>query len=440
MLCHGELAARKPQPAHLTRFYVCIAGGSVAGALLISIVAPLVFNGFWEFNIMVTVVWVLLGWLLYRERGSLLHCGDWLQFGLVMWLLAYLLMQGLVSIFAPEWRDTWNPLLKVAIPGAAGGLLSLPIAWLMRSFNWPNSAVWPKISIIGIIFLAECFLVIRIRDYQSHAIYRDRNFFGSIRVNFYPPDEQSPPILQLQHGSINHGFEVLHPDWRNAPVSYYGEGSGVYQAITRHPRRIAGEPLRIAVLGLGIGTLAALAEPGDYIRFYEINPAVAALTEGDPPMFSYLANCRGKTDTVIGDARLLLQQEWNDHGSGQFDIIVADAFTSDAVPVHLMTREALLLYHRHLRDNDSIVLFNIANRFLDFGSLVANLARSTGTVAYRQRTPVRPPFYASTDWMIVLNPASTSASSVIPQDASPFSPTSSVLWTDSFSNLWQLLR
>jgi hypothetical protein len=440
LLCHGELAARKPDPAHLTLFYLCIAAGSVVGALLVSVVAPLAFTGFWEFNIMVTLVWAVLGWLLYRERGSLMHRGDWLHCWLVIWLAGYLALQAVLQLLWPEVRAAMGPLARVAIPAAAAGALSLLPALAARRIRWAQSPLWPRITVVGILFLAECFLLIRIRDFGSHTIYRDRNFFGSIRVNLYPPDAATPPILQLQHGRINHGFEILHPEWRTTAVSYYGEGSGVYAAITRHPRRLAGQPLRIAVLGLGVGTLAALAEPGDYVRFYEINPSVAALTRGDPPMFSYLLNCKGSHDTVIGDARLLLRQEWDADGSGRFDVIVADAFSSDAVPVHLMTREALQLYQRHLRDADSVVLFNIANRFLDFGSLVANLARSTDAVAYRARTPLRPPAHAATDWMLVFNPAGAAAGAILPADAAPFVPTSAVLWTDSFSNLWQLLR
>ena len=170
----------------------------------------------------------------------------------------------------------------------------------------------------------------------------------------------------LQHGRITHGLQFVDPVQSTWPISYYGPDSGIGLGVDALP---AG-PRRIGVVGLGTGTMAAFGRAGDYLRFYEINPQVQAVATS---WFSYLPKCQGKVEVAPGDARLTLEREPPQH----FDLLVLDAFSSDAIPVHLLTKEAFDVYGRHLNTN-GIIAVHISNHYLDLEPVVVNLARHFG--------------------------------------------------------------
>jgi hypothetical protein len=227
--------------------------------------------------------------------------------------------------------------------------------------------------------------------------------------------------------------------------------SGVGLALRRHPRRAAGgpaRPLRIGVTGLGAGGLAAYADTNDLIRFYEINPAVIACAgppaPGDAPptaaYFTYLADCPGTVQVVPGDARLSLEQELRASGSQRYDVLVLDAFSSDSVPVHLLTLEAFETYRAHLRDRDSIIAVNVSNRFLDLRPLIFSTAARIGMHAALFRNSGDPPHPAKSVWVLLTHNRAFFEANEIQERRALYRPPGDAVWTDAYSDLFRLLR
>ncbi len=440
MIGHGELYRLRPATSHLTLFYLMLALGGALGGIFVSLVAPVIFDNFWEFNIMATIAWVLIGILLLREKDSIFHQGDWWQLLVFTWLLAYMAVRISILIWLPQ-----NHALISSLPLHA--LLGLVLAWLVcfpiRKTRFARSAYWPRVAVVAVIFLAECFMLLRIRSDRAGAVVSERNFYGTLRVMLMPPlPGGRPASIQLMHGNINHGFQYADEKWSRVPVSYYGDTSGIDVAIRRHPRRLANpaEPLRIGVLGLGAGTIAAFGEKGDIIRFYEINPAVIRYSTAAKPIFRYLADSRGSTEIVEGDARLSMERELTAGQPGKFDVLVMDAFSSDSVPVHLLTREAFALYQQHLRDEDSVIAINISNRFLDFRDLVSSQAGEIGLSPILIHVRDMTVSHGPSSWMILSRSQPFLKDPVLHERGAPWIPRREVIWTDSFSNLFQILR
>lgn len=440
MVGHGELVRLRPATAHLTLFYLMVALGGALGGIFVGLIAPLVFDNFWEFNVMATVAWALLGWLLLREKDSLFHRGDWWQLLLLGWFFCYLAIR-----LGSELRLSHGHWFAGQLPLQA--LLALVAAWLVcfpiRHTRFARSKYWPRVTVVAIIFIAECFMLWRIRSERVGTIVMERNFYGSLRVSAFPArNKQFPAWLQLTHGNINHGYQFIDKSLARKPVSYYGDTSGIDVAVRHHPRRLASPPmpLRIGVLGLGVGTMAAFGEPGDLVRFYEINPAVIRYSTAAKPIFRYLADSPATIEIVAGDARLALERELANGQPGQFDVLVMDAFSSDAIPVHLLTREACALYKKHLRDDDSILAINISNRFLDLRDLVGSQAKELGMLPLLCRTTDQTVTHGPSSWMILSRSLPFLRDPAVHQSGAPWIPKREVIWTDSFSNLFQILR
>ena len=424
MIAHGELYRLRPATSRLTLFYLMLALGGALGGIFVSLVAPMIFDNFWEFNIMATVAWVLIGILLLREKESIFHRGDWWQLWMFTWLLAYMAV-------------------RICFHAGIALFLSWLICFPIRKTRFARSSYWPRIAVVAVIFVAECFMLMRIRGDRNGAIVSDRNFYGTLRVVVTPPIPGNRPVsIQLTHGNINHGFQYVGQEWSRVPVSYYGDTSGIDLAIRRHPRRLAdpSQPLRIGVLGLGVGTMAAFAETGDHTRFYEINPAVIRYSTDRKPIFRYLADSRGSTEIVEGDARLSLERELATGQPGKFDVLVMDAFSSDSVPVHLLTREAFALYQKHLRDEDSVIAINISNRFLDFRDLVSSQAKEIGMSPFLIHVRDVTVSHGPSSWMILSRSQSFLKDPLLAERGAPWIPRREVIWTDSFSNLFQILQ
>src|SRR3569623_1596913 len=290
MTCHGELVRSRPDPRRLTLFYLVIAVGGALGGLFVAIIAPAVIKGYWEYQISLAACAALALVGYNRDPGSILYAQ--------------------------------RPLL------AWGGL-------------------WSALFALCVFLGAQAYEV------QEHALETTRNFYGVLRVTNHET-EDSPPRLyrSLVHGRIMHGQQFLEGQMRFRPVSYYGPDSGVGRAINSHPRRYEAETkgprFKIGVVGLGAGTLAAQAKAGESIVFYEINPDVVRLAE---TWFTYLEDCSADKEIILGDARTQMQLELDRGRSQQFDVLAIDAFSSDAFPMHLLTREAFAIYRRQLRDD-----------------------------------------------------------------------------------------
>jgi hypothetical protein len=244
------------------------------------------------------------------------------------------------------------------------------------------------------------------------------------------------------HGRILHGFQLRTEPYDHVPTAYYGRNSGVGLAIAQATAaaRSARRSLNVGTVGLGVGTLAAYARPGDSFRFYEINPKVIAIAT-NPAYFTFLARSAGQLQIVSGDARLSLEREAGRGELQNFDVLVLDAFSGDAVPVHLLTLEALAVYRKHLRPQSGILAIHITNTYLDLRPVVFAAAAHDHLNSIWIQTQSDGLVTSDSEWMllsegelpkgnIASSPAS-SASTVSPR----FRP-----WTDDYSNLLQVLK
>jgi hypothetical protein len=374
MVCHGEVVRRKPAPRHLTAFYLHVAAGGAAGGLFAGVLAPALFRDLWELPL-----------------ALLAACG----FAVAVVLRA-------ARARPEQLRDGGRRLLRLLAPAY---LVALAIA-------------------LGHHVYTELDPFLRV----------ERSFFGVLRVD----REVSPsgkPRLRLRHGRILHGLQFTDPDLARLPTTYYGAGTAVDLAIRHHPRR-ARAPMRLGFVGLGAGTLAAHAAPGDTVRFYEIDPDVVALSTGPSPIFTYLRDCRGDVEIALGDARVNLERE----PAQQFDLLALDAFSSDSIPVHLITLEAAQLYLRHLAP-DGILAIHISNRHLYLEPVVRGLAVALGLTALRIDNPAKDDIVWRSEWMLLArNPAALLAPEILRAASPPAADQPYPLWTDAFSNLLEVFR
>lgn len=270
-------------------------------------------------------------------------------------------------------------------------------------------------------------------------IHVSRGFFGVLRVDT-DVDEADDHLTRLRHGRIIHGLQYDDPDLAREPTSYYGPGSGVGLAIGTHRRREQGQPLQLGFVGLGAGTLATYVFEGDTARFYEIDPDVVGLSSGPEPLFTYLRDARGRVEVAIGDARINLERE-PDRG---FDMLALDAFSSDAIPTHLLTVEAVDLYLRHLRNADSLIAVHISNRYLDLEPVVRGIAEARGLFVLRVENDEDGERIYSSDWMLLAtqDAALDRVRARTGATETPAAPHEGAwpLWTDGYSNLVEVLK
>jgi SAM-dependent methyltransferase len=272
-------------------------------------------------------------------------------------------------------------------------------------------------------------LACNVHSYNQDAVLTVRNFYGGLRVKQLH-DWLKQPYRELYHGKIEHGAQFLSPPKSLLATTYYAENSGVGIAL----RYFGGAPKRVGAIGLGAGTLAAYGNAGDYFRFYEINSLVASIAHNQ---FSYLRDTPAKVDVVMGDARLSLAGE----SSQWFDLLVVDAFSGDAIPVHLLTREAFALYFRHLKPG-GILAVHTSNTYLDLAPVVKLGADNL-------RCPVRlltndddlRKLVDASDWVLVTHNQDflRSLDTTTLQDQIVV-PRGLRLWTDDYNNLFQILR
>ena len=291
--------------------------------------------------------------------------------------------------------------LRVSVGGALGGIfVNLIAPFIFTGYfelQWGIFACWVLLAILTVYFkptelkprayqasvaiIAACTIAVGYYTtmsraaYSSKALYETRNYYGILRVNESDKDDERNHAYNLIHGQIYHGWQFTNPDLRLTPTSYFTRESGVGLAFLLHPSRP--DPLKVGVLGLGVGTVAAYNQDGDNLRFYEINPAVVALAEGLGGYFSYLTDAAGEITVVLGDARLSLEKELEAGQNQEFDLLLMDAFSSDSVPVHLLTKEAFEIYLQHLNPN-GILAINITNRHLDLQPVVVKAAKEFG--------------------------------------------------------------
>jgi hypothetical protein len=277
--------------------------------------------------------------------------------------------------------------------------------------------------------------------YYEDAVAVSRSFYAVTRI----VEQQSPlgeASYSLFHGQTLHGLQsTIHP---NLPTTYFGDSSGIgilmlnYTRSSLSNRDLSGR--QIGVLGLGAGTLAAYGQNGDKIRFYEINPDVTKFASGENAFFTYLEDSSAEIEILSGDARITLEEELQQLGSHNFDILVMDAFSSDSVPVHLLTREAFELYLAHLRSG-GVLAVNITNRFVDLKPVLQGIAQVHELhLAVIHDTPRDPALQMSTWVLLSSDQGQFERPPISLVRSEELDPTATSLWTDDFSNLFELVN
>ncbi|MGH6623356.1 MAG: fused MFS/spermidine synthase, partial [Burkholderiaceae bacterium] len=362
-------------------------------------------------------------------------------------MMAVLFCNGELAHRKPAPRYLTHFYLTIALGGALGGLFvglvaprifpnyyELPLALVLlcvlaiiatRNNRW---LIGPSI----IATLATGWFAVEYLNFmRNDVVFMERNFYGSLRVR-----EQGTGDLQVRrllHGVILHGEQSTIAADRLEPGTYYARTSGVGRAI--ESRQGAG-PVRIGVVGLGVGTTSAYGRAGDVVRFYEIDPDVLALARSH---FSYLTSSPATLEFVIGDARLSMERELTTGKPQKYDVLAIDAFSSDSIPVHLITREAIELYMQHLAPN-GLLAVHVSNRFLDLKPVLANIAAAAGLQARLVTdSPSEPSPGSHTDWVLIAR--SDAAFSDALETAEPIAPNPRMsLWTDQFNNLLDVLK
>jgi SAM-dependent methyltransferase len=287
----------------------------------------------------------------------------------------------------------------------------------------------PLIAVAATLGLAV-FVGLQIYKSTEDARLQVRNFYGALKVTDTGLPLELDARRQLTHGTISHGEQFLNPTRRSLPTTYYGPHTGIGVAIREKQKNGA---VRIGVIGLGTGTVAAYGRWGDYIRYYEINPLVEWIAH---TQFTFVGDCKGKLEIAMGDARLSLEREQPEN----FDVLAVDAFSSDSIPVHLLTREAMQLYFRHLRP-DGILAVHISNRYLDLEPVLEGEAKALGKTAREIDTDDddATDVFAAT-WILVVAPPAQFDSALIAASKPLHSNKTVRLWTDDYSNLFRILK
>ncbi|MCR8958261.1 fused MFS/spermidine synthase [Variovorax sp. S2] len=290
--------------------------------------------------------------------------------------------------------------------------------------------LWLRLSGVALAACCVFFLVAQIRSDRLGARHLVRSFYGALIT--FDVRRANPPsyVRLLSHGSIKHGEQFLDPLRRREPTTYYGATSGIGRAMAAAPDG----PRRVGLIGLGAGTLATYGRSGDVYRIYEINPQVFELADSE---FTFLRDSSAQTERVLGDARLALERE----APQGFDLLAVDAFSGDAVPVHLLTAEALDVYLRHMKP-DGIVAFHVSNRYLELAPVVARIAALKGVHAVLVSDDAKESKWLnSTDWVLVARDPAVLVREPLRGAASPIAlPADTRPWTDDFNNLLGVIK
>jgi len=460
MVCHGELARLKPGASHLTEFYLLMSLGGALGGLLVSLVAPQVFVTYleWPLGLIVCFMVAWLAWGSWVWRASMLKLGLALAALFVVLWLSYLWAVNYAAPVAETkaWTTTLAEIMADVVKNTWLWLKGLPkeVYWLLRPLNgWPLLALCgglttivvlvgfiiyrqPRRTLHVIVLLVSMVPAMVSFDYlQKQTLVVDdrlervRNFYGAVNVDEDFDEGLGSKFRTLTHGGIIHGMQNLAPVLREEPVTYYGRESGIGKALETLSAR---PEARVGIVGMGAGTAACYAKAGQAWRFYEINPEIPRLARKH---FTYLADgeARGaKIDTVLGDARLMLEREPDQ----KFDVMLLDAFSGDAIPMHLLTKEAFAIYKRHMKP-DGIIAVHVTNSYLALAPVEQKLAEDIGWKTTSDNTEEESDQDSTEYVLVTLNEPFLQANPAHEPEAKE--PKDVPLWTDRRHDLFQIL-
>lgn len=414
LYCHGELARARPHPGFLTGFYLWIAVGGLLGGVFNALVAPLVFTTVAEYPLVIVLA---LGIPPLRDAVGAKTAGSRLSMALLPLPGAVL---AATFLLAQRSQYPWAHQGPFQV-----GLLSLA---LLSCLVFRKQAVRFGVA-VGAVLLSAHYA----GPQGLPELHRERNFFGTLSVSTVA----NGTIHILRHGTTNHGAQDREPENRRRPLTYYTAEGPLGDYFWAFGEALAGK--RIAVVGLGAGSVAAYGQRGQEITFYEIDPAVERIAR-DGRFFTFLADSEAKVAVVIGDARLKLAEA----PDGAYSLIVLDAFSSDAIPVHLLTREALALYLRKLEEGGAL-LIHFTNRNLLLEPLLAGLARDARAVCLVRNDRTAPSAESvrlkiPSDWAVIVRRPEDLGNLVVYPGWDLPDTGRTVLWTDEYSSILGLIQ
>ena len=410
---HSRLYDTRPEPARLTQFYLVVSAGGALGGAFTALVAPLLFDWTWEHP------------MLMVAAAALLPLGAW--------------QGGLRQVFADD-RMHRIALVVLLFVVFAGGMV------LRRDTQF--ALQWSGIHLAGFVLLVAAGMLLAARRWSYVGACaallatlgglqqwqttmegaRSRSYFGIYTMRDLPSGDR-----QLMHGTTLHGVQRHRRGAEQAPTTYYGPSSGAGLALSS-AERLFGDHARIGIVGLGVGTLACYRRPGQRWTFFEIDPEVLAYSRRHH--FTFLDRCAPDAPVVIGDARLNLAEL----PRGSLDILVVDAFSSDAIPLHLLTREAYAVYFRALAP-DGFLLVHISNRFVDLEPVLATLAREIGASAAMRLDQQRlGGVLSSSDWVAFARDPQRLRELTSGRAWRPLEPGRATVWSDDYASIVPYLR
>lgn len=469
LLCHQGLAARRPPPDRLTEFYLLLSLGGVLGGSFNALLAPVIFDNVTEYPLVLILAlfarpraesegkrWLVDDGSAFFARGGV-HwiLGAWRRFG--VWVMSALFQRvptdqpGKAALARPAPTDIYCALTAIVLaiipPLLYIGLRASPDLREVIHWDMASKAAYTLFAVAGVMaFLARkqrnlMILALAVLSFTAHSIANrqdwiagDRSFFGVLRVARYDEPRLSAPVYTLMHGTTLHGAQVQGGPNRCLPMLYYSTKTPLGQAMLKVQGNKPGGVVA-GVVGLGTGAMASYIRPQDRLTYYEIDPLVRRMSTGPGSQFTFVDQCAdGPVEVVMGDARLSLAKE----PAGKFDILIIDAFSSDAVPTHLLTVEAIRTYLRALKP-DGVVVLHLSNRNLEITQPAIAAARAIGAPAMFQ-------VYYEADDAPIMAEASTEALLLSPTPAGtlPFAvdplweePQETTVrpWTDDYTNL-----
>lgn len=415
---HTALHRVRPAPAHLTGFYLAMALGGALGGVFAGLISPIVFDWTWEYPLLILAAGALVP-QLYLSGGfrALWHRkvrGVPVAFAAVLGILSVAV---LLHAFGPQWLPSAVATGALFVLIGALGLIALGTRFAYLAILATGIAIFGGWNALQV---------------SLEPGMRMRSYFGVYTITDYPDRRV------LAHGTTVHGLQLRgSPERERLTTTYYAAGSGVGQALIA-AREIYGPHVRIGIVGLGTGTLACFALPRQEWRFYEIDPAVVTLAR-DSGRFTYLSRCAPQAKIVLGDARLGIAAE----PSGSLDLLALDAFSSDAVPMHLLTREAFDTYRRVLSPR-GVLLVHVSNRFLDLEPVVSAAARAGGwhAIVLRYRPSMFDIEASSSDWIALTQDAGTAQTLRQREENWERLPAArgTAPWTDDYATILPLLK
>jgi spermidine synthase len=428
MLCHGELARHRPAPRYLTLFYLMVSLGGALGGIFVTLIAPRVFSSNLELPLALGACAIVAAAVMGNSVFKRPPLSVTILFMVVSLggIAAAMLLP--VTLGSP-------PVLELHFKQAliAAGCSILGAVVLYYSTEHPIG-LWALrlVLLVGVMFYLG-FLGEKERDQGTGYRLAARNFYGVLHIrDDLSTSEDEYSLRTLYHGTINHGSQILDEALRYKTTSYYGEGSGVGRAIRALQKRGS---VRVGVVGLGAGVLSNYGREGDFYRIFEINPLVEKIAQTE---FTFYPHSRADKQILMGDARLTMERM----DTLQLDLLAVDAFSSDAIPVHLLTREALAVYFRHLKP-DGILALHISNRYLDLEPVCvrgAEFYNKQAMMAYDDGDEA--PYLSSSSWVLVSSDTTIFLDNAF--DDAMITPAKAKkdfrAWTDDYSNVFQILK